>query len=271
MDYELRVQGLLKTASSRKSWSSLELHHAAAVGDFEYVRLLVEKKHYSPMQKDENRFAAFHVAAIVGNVQVLKYFIAEGNCNPACPGPLGLTPLHLASEQGHLDLVKYLVTEQQIDPLYEDEYENTPLHRACEGGCQAVVEFLTSELSKYTPITGLISNLKNRWNRTPLHSAVAHDHLGVLHYFISDQNCDPNILGQYGGILHYAAQVGHLHIVKYLIGCNPGCLEYTPLHCAAVKGHTDIVKFLTVEKHCNPMCRDSDQYTPLHMAAQNGQ
>ena len=37
-----------------------------------------------------------------------------------------------------------------------------------------------------------------------------------------------------------------------------------------MKGHVDIVKFLTVEKYCDPMCQDSDQNTPLHMAAQNG-
>jgi len=35
-------------------------------------------------------------------------------------------------------------------------------------------------------------------------------------------------------------------------------------------GHTDIVKFLTVEKHCDPMCRDSKQDSPLHKAARNG-
>ena len=32
----------------------------------------------------------------------------------------------------------------------------------------------------------------------------------------------------------------------------------------------DIVKFLTVDKHCDPMCRDSVQETPLHIAAQYG-
>ena len=47
-----------------------------------------------------------------------------------------------------------------------------------------------------------------------------------------------------------------------------GCIDkYTPLHCAAEKGHMNIVKFLTLEKHCDPMCRGSDQDTPLHMAA----
>ena len=43
--------------------------------------------------------------------------------------------------------------------------------------------------------------------------------------------------------LHFAAQFGHLHIVKYLTeehDCNPSCLDehkYTPLTCTAVKGH----------------------------------
>ena len=46
--------------------------------------------------------------------------------------------------------------------------------------------------------------------------------------------------------------------------------KYTPLHCAAMKGQIDIVKYLTVEKHCNPLCRDISQNTPLHKAAQKG-
>ena len=96
MDCELKLQGLVETVSSHKSGSGLELHHAAAIGQLEHVKYLVEKKSYNPIQTDQNGIAPFHVAAIVGNIQVFKYFITERNCNPACPGPLGLTPLHLA-------------------------------------------------------------------------------------------------------------------------------------------------------------------------------
>ena len=42
-------------------------------------------------------------------------------------------------------------------------------------------------------------------------------------------------------------------------GCNPSCLneyKYTPLHCAAMSRSMNVVKFLTVEKRCDPMCRD---------------
>ena len=98
IDYELQVQGLVESASLHKSGSGLELHHAVAMGQLEYVRFLVEKKHYNPMERDQDGISPLYLAAIVGNVQVFKYFINNNYCNPACPGPLGLTPLHIACE-----------------------------------------------------------------------------------------------------------------------------------------------------------------------------
>ena len=76
IDYELKVQGPVETASSHKSGSGLELHVAVRVGQLEHVRFLVEKKQYSPMQRNhEDAFAPIHLAAIKGDVQMFKYFI----------------------------------------------------------------------------------------------------------------------------------------------------------------------------------------------------
>ena len=116
-------------------------------------------------------------------------------------------------------------------------------------------------------------------NDTALHLAAQKGHLNILQFFISDQNCDPNIPGGQCGAtpLHYATAFGHLHIVKYLIneqGCNPSCSDknkLSPLDCAAMKGHMDIVKFLTVEKHCDPVSRDTIyHFTALHYAVLYG-
>ena len=107
LDYELKVQGLIETASSNKSDIGSVLHWVAAVGQLD-VKYLVEKKNCNPMQKNDTGSTALHMAAITGNVDVFKYFISECNCNPACPGPLGLTFLHFASDQGHLDIVQFL-------------------------------------------------------------------------------------------------------------------------------------------------------------------
>ena len=170
LDYELQIQGLKSTS---------ELHNGVRNKQIQSVKFLVEEKHCDPMLKDDEGATAIHVAATVGILDILQYFITEKNCNPAIPGPHGLTPLHLASGGGHLDMVKYLVIEEQMDPMCEDEYGNTPLHRACAGGYREVVEFLTSELEKYTPITRLIGDLRNQWNRTPIHSAVLNGHLDI--------------------------------------------------------------------------------------------
>ena len=76
--------------------------------------------------------------------------------------------------------------------------------------------------------------------------------------------------------LHYTAEFGNLHIVKYLTDeqhCNPSCLDLnkcTPLYFATIKGHIDIVKFLTVEKHCDPITQDIIGNATLHDAVLDG-
>ena len=82
------MQILVAVAFSHRSGSSLELHHAVAMEQLDFIRFLVEK-HCNPMQRDQHGITPLHVAAIVGNVKVLKYFIAECNCNPAFPDQNG--------------------------------------------------------------------------------------------------------------------------------------------------------------------------------------
>ena len=68
------------SSADNHSKSGFKLHLAAKSEDLGYVRFLVERKNYNPVQRDQVGFAPFHMAAIVGNVQVLKYFINECNC-----------------------------------------------------------------------------------------------------------------------------------------------------------------------------------------------
>ena len=85
--------------------------------------------------------------------------------------------------------------------------------------------------------------------------------MDIVRFFISDQNCDPDLPGQHGRTLfHMAAEFGHLHIVKYLI------VEHgrNPLHTAATFGHLNIVKYLTNKQDSNPPRFDDNKYTPLH-------
>ena len=61
--------------------NTLGLHLAAMIGDLETVRLLTDKEHQNPLQKDKRGDTALHAAARGGSLDVLKYFIDEKNCN----------------------------------------------------------------------------------------------------------------------------------------------------------------------------------------------
>ena len=115
-------------------------------------------------------------------------------------------------------------------------------------------------------------------------SAALFGQLKIVKYFITELNCDPNIVmtGEHHGrptkcggriALHNAAQKGHLHVVKFLIEdqhCDPSHCDYkkvTPLHMAAQSGHLAVVQYLTLEQHCDPLCTSKNNNTPLHHAA----
>ena len=55
--------------------------------------------------------------------------------------------------------------------------------------------------------------------------------------------------------------------------CDPMCRNSdnsTPLHYAAQNGHTVVVKFLTLEMHCDSTSENTVNATALHLAAAHG-
>ena len=74
--------------------------------------------------------------------------------------------------------------------------------------------------------------------------------------------------------LHFT--VLHMNILKFLTlekNCDPMCRDIdlnTPFHYAAFSGHIDIVKFLTLEMHCDPTSSNDYSDTALHLAVEGG-
>ncbi|GAA6059111.1 hypothetical protein JCM10212_002082, partial [Sporobolomyces blumeae] len=75
--------------------------------------------------------------------------------------------------------------------------------------------------------------------------------------------------------VHYAAQRGHVEIVKWLVEEAGAMAEIedsegeTALHKAAYRGHVEVCQLL-VEKGVDVNARDADGWTPMHNAASNG-
>ena len=67
-----------------------------------------------------------------------------------------------------------------------------------------------------------------------------------------------------------------MEVVKYFINeqnCDPMTRDNdggTPLHIACRYGHLNITQYLINEAHCNPLCENNDGDTPLHYACKYG-
>ena len=110
-----------------------------------------------------------------------------------------------------------------------------------------------------------------------LFEACENDHLNIVQYLLTEQNCDPQCRNESGRTpLHVACASGHLNIIQYLLteqNYDPQCRDETgrtPLHVACANGHLNIVQYLLTEQNCDPQCRDESEWTPLHEACENG-
>ena len=73
--------------------------------------------------------------------------------------------------------------------------------------------------------------------------------------------------------LHYAAEKGHLEVVKLLIKKEAivnlrNMWDKTPLHSACNNGHLEIVKFLVDSGARIEATSNKKRFTPMHLAAQ---
>ncbi len=77
-------------------------------------------------------------------------------------------------------------------------------------------------------------------------------------------------------LLHTAAEMGQLNILKYLIedeGCNPATAGYqgfTTLHSAANNKQFEVVQYLVDQCQLDPSALDNNNRAPLAYACQNG-
>lgn len=185
---------------------------------------------------------SFVMAASKGDLQYMTKFIAEHKDFDLNQGDYDhRTALHLAAAEGKLDVVKFLV-EKGASVNITDRFENTPTQDALRGQRAEVVDYLISKGGKS------LLTVEKRFN-----SALRAITSGNLAYLKLIFRVNPELQEMCDfdkkSLLHVAASIGNLEIVKYLVekGCDVNVLDddhQPPISDAINNNHEAVVNYL---------------------------
>ncbi len=123
---------------------TLDLHAAAAVGDFRRVQALVDADPTSVHTVSADGFPPLGLAAYTGHADIVEFLISAGaNVNQAGTNPGKFTALTGAVSQGHYRVAKILV-DAGADVNYWYAGGFTPVLEAAANGDLQMLELLVS-------------------------------------------------------------------------------------------------------------------------------
>ena len=239
----------------------------------------LERKYAPEVEGSTN----LHQAAYDGTVDTIMTLIAQGAQIDAKDND-GNTPLYAAAAANRKKNVKLLIkmgADAQAD-LY---------HAAKQGDATAVKALIKAganakDALKNAATLGdtntvqkiLQTNVKIKREdagRTPLHCAALKGHGTTVLALINAKKSAVHAKDKHDWTpLHYAAQNGHVDVVRLLIANNAkidakDIQGARPLHYAALKGHVDVVRLL-IANNAKIDAKDIQGARPLHYAALKG-
>ena len=177
----------------------------------------------------------FFQAVCSGDTVSTKYLLSTGCIDVNCVDDSGFTALHHAASLDNTTMIRLLHAHQaNINARMQDELGAAPIHVATMYGS--------------------------------LDTIVTLHHLGCDISAFEDDDLTP---------LHYAVESEDVNIVSLLLKLNANVTACgssgAPLHIAAKKDNLEIIRVLVQNGHPADIdVRDIEDYTPLHVAAQNG-
>ena len=271
------------------------LHIASNYGYMNIVRWLVgslkvgsKNIFAAPLLLNDRGLTPLHLASSQGHLNVVRYLSHKNRDLLNSKDKNGKVALYYASAGGHLDIVQYLVQEG-LDPSMEEEFVNSALKEAALHNQNEIVNYPLSQgllaiqsgdlarVQSFVVEKDLnLFELEINDGSNALHFAANRGHLAIVKYLIEDRECDPKISGNDGSnALHCAVNGGHLKVVEYLIekiGCDPKIRDdvgENALHCAANGGYLEIVEHL-IEEGYDPNIGDQNGSNALYCAASGG-
>ena len=243
------------------------LHCAALCEKPDVFFYLTTKQGYVPSK----HYNILKYAAMGGCVRTIEYLVHSG-CNTTNEPILATACIH-----GHIDAVRYLMEECGCGSSKADL--RSSIQGAAKYGHYDVLEYLTLERQGDL-------NSENSWDQTILHVAVRGRKRGydlksvkanrmkTIKLLVEDLNCCPNHPDSNANTpLQLACMMDKMEIVCYFLGKCKVVKDHfgrNPLHWAAMGSAYEVVEYL-ISQHYNPLCKDKDGNTPLHLIASCGE
>jgi ankyrin repeat protein len=161
---------------------------------------------------------ALMIAAFAGRMPVVEYLAYEGRLEIEVTDAEGLTCLHHGAAGGRAEVVRYLQGLDGAPSLVKRKTANgqTALHKAAMGSTPGHVECV--QLLSGVAANQLHPMQPDNESMDVLLLAAAHGSLPVVQCLSKVVEVDMRAMSGSGqGVIHMAAMMGHLHVLRYLI------------------------------------------------------
>lgn len=255
--------------SERAKDSFKPILHAANKGCTTMIKLLLHHEVLKVCQSNSDGHTALHLAAQNGYEEITRLLL-DRMPDIMARDRVGRTALHLASLNEHSRIVEILV---QIEPGpdigTQDDHGDTPLRLASKKGHTSVVELLL-ECGARVDSTGTD-------HHTALYSAIFNGHEATAEMILQRGIAMKTKFADIVGVLLEAAKRGFYQVCKLSLKSIDGetwdysdSEQWTALHYAAQNGYEDIVALLVVDDGSLLDSENDKGETPLVLTAFSG-
>jgi len=247
---------------------------AAAKGDINQLRDLIEESGLDANTGDYDRRTALHLAASEGLLEVVTYLVAEANTDPSPVDRWGGTPLDDAMRSHHQDVIVFLTSK---GAKAGKTATTTGIENASTELCDAASKGDMERLKQLVTVLGVDVNVGDYDKRTAIHLAASEGLLPVVRVLVGELGANHSPEDRWGGTpLNDATRHGHSEVMTYLksVGAVLGSMAQedpaTELCNAAHKADLRRLRFLVHKKRYNVNHGDYDKRTAIHLAASEG-
>jgi ankyrin repeat protein len=266
------------------------LHRAVRHGNYETVAILVKQHEAGITVSDKFSFTPLAIACQLGWKKCAEVLLKEFTIQDNIPK----TAIALAVENCHYSIVRRFLewdkalieyckepllqaarrghtdmvkflVDQDVDLFFKDRHSQTVLHKACISGRTELARFLVEE-KKLHPDPADCSF------RTPLYYAAEKGHIEIVKCLINSEANVNSLDRRQETPLFKPAGNGHLAVVEHLLDAGTDATRLdlwkrTPLRFAAMKGRFDIARMLLEQTEIKQDIPDWSGRTVLHNAA----